>query len=483
VSFLSTTSTDTETAIEVKGVSKAYRIWKNPAARLKHPIFQALGSVIPRALQPKSLRRRIGETEKTPYYTDFYALKDINLTVKRGEAVGIIGRNGSGKSTLLQIIAGTLTPTTGTVNINGRVAALLELGSGFNFDFTGKENVYLNASILGLTKAEIDARYDDIAKYAEIGDFIDQPVKTYSSGMVVRLAFAVAAHVDPDILIVDEALSVGDARFQLKCARTIDRFIERGVTLLFVSHDASLVKRLCRKALLLEHGKEVYAGIPNDVINLYSKLIVDGGTAEKLADDIKAIQNRGETGGLDGNNAPKSKAAQVQDAVADKIINDERSHVQISGSEFSYGGELGKILNIEILDARSQPKLTFESGEEVRVRMLCHAIDPVPAPILAMTIKNNAGLEIYGTNTLFANQPAPPLSAGQHVEASFRFPLNIMPGVYFLSLGFVQFVGEELVVIHRRYDVIRFEVHARDRTFGIANLHARIHCEIKEFRP
>jgi lipopolysaccharide transport system ATP-binding protein len=252
-----------ETAISVEQIGKAYRLWENPSSRLMAPLLEGAARLAPVMFGLKASR----------LYRDFWALQDISFQVRRGESMAIIGRNGSGKSTLLQIIAGTLQATTGSVRVNGRIATLLELGSGFNPEFTGRENIHLNATLFGLRREEIDARFADIISFADIGDFIEQPVKIYSSGMVVRLAFAVAAHIDPDILIVDEALSVGDARFQLKCARAIDRFLARGVTLLFVSHDTSMVKRLCKRALLLERGQLIYGGNPNDVVNLYSKLI------------------------------------------------------------------------------------------------------------------------------------------------------------------------------------------------------------------
>ena len=277
-----------ETIIHAERLSKAYRIWANPGARLKSPLVEAAAVVFPKG----SSARRALLTRAARGYRDFYALRDLNLSIKRGEAIGIIGRNGSGKSTLLQLIAGTLTPSAGQLSVHGRVSALLELGSGFNPEFTGRENVFINGAILGLSREQMEERYEAIADFAEIGDFIDQPVKIYSSGMMMRLAFAVAAHVDPDILIVDEALSVGDARFQLKCARAIDRFIAQGVTLLFVSHDASLVKRLCHRAVLLERGRMVFAGKPNDVVNLYSKLMIDGNTLDSIQADIATIAAR-----------------------------------------------------------------------------------------------------------------------------------------------------------------------------------------------
>lgn len=502
-------------AVSVHSISKAYRIWGKPASRLTAPAMEGLARMLP--TRPAAQLR----SHAAKRYRDFWALKDISFEVRKGEAVGIIGRNGSGKSTLLQIIAGTMQPTEGSVKVNGRVAALLELGSGFNPEFTGRENVYLNGTVLGLSQEKVVARFDSIAAFADIGDFIDQPVKTYSSGMVVRLAFAVAAHVDPNILIVDEALSVGDARFQLKCARAIDRFIERGVTLLFVSHDSSMVKRLCSRALLLETGRVLYIGSPNDVVNLYSKLMADGGSAEALAPDIAALQE-----GCGAANAAKASSVAADGvqrmppgsplvaaaipialdtgmeevdqlrlrlkametvlhsgpdaAVLAKRIEelwaDERRHVQVSGNEFSYGGELGRIHEVVVLDVEGQARTWFSTGEPIIVRMVVEGYDDFSEPIFALTIKNMAGVEIYGTNTLYSKQLPPPLKAGERREVTFSFDLNLMPGHYFLSFGFTHFVGEELVVIHRRYDAIKVEVHGLDRTFGIANLKAVIHA-------
>lgn len=495
--------------LTAQGLGKIYRIWADPAARLKYPLLKAMASLLPPALRP--FRWRGEGTKETRYYRDFHALRDISLTLHRGEAVGIIGRNGSGKSTLLQLIAGTLTPSLGTVQVRGRVAALLELGSGFNPEFTGRENVLLNAALLGLSQTEALARFPAIAAFAEIGDFMEQPVKTYSSGMLMRLAFAVAAHVEPDVLIVDEALSVGDARFQLKCARAIDRFIDQGVTLLFVSHDTSMVKRLCNRAILLEEGRLLYAGSPNEVTNLYSKLIADGGSAAALADDIAALQRPAEPApnppdapspapapaGATGSRPPiptgPATTADLQLRVkalettlrslpqngdlarkVDRLLRDERSHEPLSGQEFVYGGELGNIHAMTLLDAEGLERNWFSSGERVTVRMRVEAFEPLPEPIYALTVKNQQGVEIYGTNTLFGKQPAGPLAAHQHCQVDFHFPIQLMAGTYFLSFGFTHFVGDELVVIQRRYDALKLEVHAVDSTFGIANLQARI---------
>jgi ABC-type polysaccharide/polyol phosphate transport system ATPase subunit len=470
-----------ETIIQAEALTKAYRIWQNPASRLKSPLVEAAASLFPRSSAPhRTLASRAARG-----YRDFYALRDVTLNIKRGEAIGIIGRNGSGKSTLLQMIAGTLTPTTGTLSVKGRVSALLELGSGFNPEFTGRENVFINGAILGLSREQMSARFDAIADFAEIGDFIDQPVKIYSSGMMMRLAFAVAAHVDPDILIVDEALSVGDARFQLKCARAIDRFIAQGVTLLFVSHDASLVKRLCHHAILLEQGRVVYAGKPNDVVNLYSKLLINGNTVESLQTDITALRQKIATSPKTTNDkpvpvqTPKPETGNAEpqppiDTRTNALLADERAHVQVSGHEFAYGGELGLIRSVAAYDETGEPRTWFSTGERVTARMTVEAREDLHEPIFALTLKNTAGVEIYGTNTLFSQQPAPAMKSGEAREVDFIFPLDLMPGHYFLSFGFTHFVGDKLVVLQRRYDAIKIDVHAVDRTFGIANLRAAI---------
>jgi ABC-type polysaccharide/polyol phosphate transport system ATPase subunit len=457
-----------EVAIVARSVGKTYRIWSSPGQRLLSPLYAQLSKGVPGPIG-RALSRKASAG-----YRDFHALQDVNLEVRKGEALGIIGLNGSGKSTLLQIIAGTLRPTTGEVEVRGRVAALLELGSGFNPEFTGRENVYLTASVLGLSRRETDDRFDAIAAFADIGQFIEEPIKTYSSGMTMRLAFAVAAHVDPDILIIDEALSVGDARFQLKCARTIDRFIAGGVTLLFVSHDSTMIKRLCRTAILLNQSRVVYSGHPNDVVNLYSQLNAEGGSEEGLAIQIAALKEKSaRLAEKRATTAPPSPDPGLATRF-DKLLTDERLHVELSGREFSYGGELGRIREVSISDDGDQAKSWFTSGDRVIVRMTVEAAEMLPEPIFALTIKDVTGMEIYGTNTLFSRQPALPLKAGEIHEVEFRFDLSLMPGNYFLSFGFTHFVGEELVVVHRRYDAIKVEVQGRDRTFGIANLNAVI---------
>jgi ABC-type polysaccharide/polyol phosphate transport system ATPase subunit len=254
--------------ISVKNLSKAYRIWQTPSARLHGPLTAAAAALFPRATAP----HRALSARATRSYRDFHALRDVSFEIRRGEATGIIGRNGSGKSTLLQLIAGTLTATSGSIQVNGRVSALLELGSGFNPEFTGRENVFLNGSIYGLSRAEMNARFDEIAAFADIGDFIEQPVKTYSSGMMMRLAFAVAVSVQPDILIVDEALSVGDVFFTQKCFQRIREIVHRGATLIFVSHDTGSVQNLCDRGILLSQGKLIHDGAPEECVSRYFNL-------------------------------------------------------------------------------------------------------------------------------------------------------------------------------------------------------------------
>ncbi len=469
-------------ALSLQAVSKSYRIWETPAGRLTAPCWEKLASLSP----PHSGARRWFSERATRSYRDFWALRDATFTVAKGESIGLIGRNGSGKSTLLQMIASTLRPTSGTISVQGRVAALLELGAGFDAEFTGRENVYVNATILGLSRDEIDAQIEAIAAFAEIGDFFDQPVKTYSSGMVVRLAFAVAAHVKPDILIVDEALSVGDARFQLKCARTIDRFIGQGVTLLFVSHDLSLVKRLCQRALLLDAGRVLYSGHPNDVANLYSKLLADGSSAETIASDIALLEKKTRENTSSPSLPPPaqipasqpSPLREASSAFATALLAEEPPQAPLTGNEFSYGGERGVIKTLAALAADGEARTTFSSGEIALFRMTVLAHEPVTDPIYALTLKNTAGVDVYGTNTFFSKQPAPAIQAGETQEIDFAFPLNLPAGTYFLSFGFTHFLGETLVVVHRRYEVLKIEIHSAHQTIGLIDLRAKINSRV-----
>ena len=376
----------------------------------------------------------------------FHALKDVSLSLKTGESLGIIGLNGSGKSTLMQIIAGTLKPSSGKVSIRGKVAALLELGSGFNPDFTGKENVFINGKILGLTESEIRDKIEDIKNFAEIGDFFDQPVSTYSSGMVLRLAFAVLVQVNPEILIIDEALAVGDARFQLKCFAFLEEFKNRGRTLILVSHDLNSIARLCSQSVLLHHGRNLAVGKPNDVINEYSKI---------LSLDEKSIKAHN-----DNKNSLKR----------DQILAVETA----KSKEFSYGGTKAVINEIKLLNHENNETLVLQSGEEFSVSFQVEAKDRITSPIYAMTIKDSRGQQVYGQNTHFSKVQVESLNAGTRIRIKFQQYANLGAGNYFISIGLTRFEGDNLEIIHRRYDVLEVKIINTDGSFGIANCYSKV---------
>jgi ABC-type polysaccharide/polyol phosphate transport system ATPase subunit len=468
-------SCNTEPVIALRDVTKTYTIWDDPSARLMAP-----------------LRRLWTGSGVKAGSRQFTAVKAISLEIAPGDCLGIIGRNGAGKSTLLQMIAGTVTPSSGSVKVNGRVAALLELGSGFNPDFTGRENIHLNAAILGLSQAEISAKYEAIVEYSGIREFIEQPVRTYSSGMTLRLAFAVCVHVDADILIIDEALAVGDARFQFKCHATLEQMIKEGRTIIFVSHDTNAIKRMCRTAILLERGEILLQGSPNDVTNIYTKLITSPHGVEAIREDLAALQEneagcRGQDaksreprderlvgGGTNSDLSPASSSnsspsSLLPSPASSSLLLEERTHQQISDKEYSYGGELGTIESVTLTDAENKPRLSFLSGSQIRVKIVCRAKQMIVAPIYALTLKDVRGQEIYGNNTYFQNQTPPDVPPNHTTEAVFDVQLNVQPGVYFISLGWVRLENAEVQVIHRRYDVLRFDVHPRDRSFGLAH--------------
>jgi hypothetical protein len=291
--------------------------------------------------------------------------------------------------------------------------------------------------------------------------------------MVVRLAFAVAVTVDADIIVIDEALSVGDARFQLKCAKAMDRLRDQGKTLLFVSHDGGAIKRLCNEVLLLEHGRVLLRASPNDTLNVYSKLIADERGAAAVADDIRAIVEG--RASQPAEPAPRVRAGEPMDERAARLIASEREHGQITGQEFSYGGESGRIESIVMTAMDGSPRTTFTTGDKARVDMLlCAGAADLDDTIFALVVKDVRGLEIYGTNTYFQGVATPRITAGSRLRVSFELDLNIMPGTYFLSLGWTRFEGTDLKVVHRRYDVVRLEVLPADRSIGIANCYARI---------
>lgn len=390
-----------EFAISVQNLSKCYQIYDNPHDRLKQFVF-------PR------LQRWVGQTPKQ-YYREFWALRDLSFEVKKGETIGIIGRNGSGKSTLLQMICGTLNPTSGSVQSKGRVAALLELGSGFNPEFTGRENVYMNASVLGLSNQEIDARFADIVEFADIGDFIEQPVKTYSSGMMVRLAFAVIAHVDADILVVDEALAVGDAVFIQKCMRFIRRFQKNG-SLIFVSHDTASVQNLCESGIWLNKGRIESIGTAKRVSEAYLQYTLQEIYGEEST--LTAIESRA----VDDETVSDMETSQIIDYGAIATVRD---NIDTSGG---WTTEQAVIVSTSL--TRLSPGLdgVFEGGERVRMTVGAKAHKPLQNPILGFLVRDRLGQDLFGENTLAFTHRIPTLiAAGSSFDGIFEFKLPMLP--------------------------------------------------------
>lgn len=397
----------TDIAIRVQNLSKCYQIYDNPGDRLKE-------FVAPR------VKRLFGKPHK-PYYREFWALKDISFEVKRGETVGIIGRNGSGKSTLLQIICGTLTPTQGQVQTNGRIAALLELGSGFNPEFTGRENVYLNAAVLGLSKEEVDARFDQIAAFADIGQFIEQPVKTYSSGMYVKLAFAVIAHVDADILVIDEALAVGDAVFIQKCMRFIRSFQERG-TLLFVSHDTASVQNLCKSAIWLSNGQVRQVGTSKDVAEAYFQYTMQEVYGDEIALSTNAVPVVEAPVAALPLQTTEDISAQATDGRNTIAIYDNLNQAK--------GWQSGNanILSVTLTNLETGPKGVLAGGENVCLRIRAKAHEALGNAILGFLVRDRLGQDLFGENTYFVDLSKPAaVAAEQEFEATFTFQFPMLP--------------------------------------------------------
>lgn len=384
-----------DVAIRIQHVTKRYQIYDAPRDRLKQFVIPRLRNITGRA--PKE------------YFRDFSALTDVSFDVKKGETVGVIGRNGAGKSTLLQIICGTLTPTSGMVEINGRVAALLELGSGFNTEFTGRENVYMNAGVLGLTKEEIDARFDDIIAFADIGGFLDQPVKTYSSGMYVRLAFAVVVHVDADILIVDEALSVGDMYFQTKCMVKMKKLMEAGATVLFVSHDVGAVKAICQRAVYLDHGKVMAVGPTNEVVETYY------GAGVKSEQSLPPM-------------SPATVQATAVRFKADDLTDQKEFAVRATYHRVQNG--MADFLNVCMLDTSGRVAEIVEFGQKLILRMVFKSNVDMPSIGLAYHIRDRNGVDVIYSDTGIEHCHLIDLCAGEVVIMDWEFTVNLRHGDY-----------------------------------------------------
>jgi lipopolysaccharide transport system ATP-binding protein len=388
----------------VQNVSKLYRLYRRPSDRLRE--------LLPGA---------------GPLHSDFWALRDIDFEVEKGETLGLVGPNGCGKSTLLQIVSGILQPTTGRVVTRGRIAALLELGAGFNPEFSGRENVYLNGEIMGLSRAEIDRAMPSIEAFAEIGEFMQRPVKEYSSGMYVRLAFSTAIHVDPEILIVDEALAVGDAVFANRCVRKFQELRERKITVLFVSHDLGLVKQLSDRAILLLNGRIEAQGAPKDVINRYIGLVLERTPAERKEERL--------------------------------------------ASSFRHGDGTSQILSVTMLNARGEETLSVASGEPVTVRVRSRFHRPVVDPMVGILIRTRIGMDVYGTNTRIEQTELGAFDVGDELEVDFRIECWLTPQPYTLTVATQSSDGSSHDWLD---DAIAFEVVDTRVAAGVANLRAEV---------
>lgn len=421
-----------DVAIKVDNVSKIYKLYDKPTDRLK----ESLG------LSRKKM------------YKEHYALKDVSFDVHRGETVGIIGTNGSGKSTILKIITGVLNPTQGEVKIAGRISALLELGAGFNMEYTGIENIYLNATMMGFTKEETDAKLQSILDFADIGEFVYQPVKTYSSGMFVRLAFAVSINIDPDILIVDEALSVGDVFFQVKCYHKFEEFKKLGKTILFVSHDLGSVSKYCDRVILLNQGVKISEGEPKKIVDEYKQVLV------------KQNEETFEGG---------EKKAAILTKTDDKDA--WMNQLKINPEVLDYGEKQAEIIDFAIVDSRGEITSNIEKNTEFTLKMKVKFHEDIQDPIFAFTIKDLQGTEVTGTNTMYENVQIGPVKAGEIKIGEFKQNMNLQGRNYLVSFGCVGVSNNRFNVYHRLYDVCNINVISDKDTVGFFDMNSKVTIE------
>ncbi len=455
---------ESNVVIQVHQISKMYDLYTHPTDRLKQSLWYAL---------PQFLRGKPHQ-----FSHQFWALHDMSFEIKKGETVGIIGRNGSGKSTLLQIIAGTLTPTSGYVQVNGRVAALLELGSGFNPEFTGRENVYLNGSILGLTQDEIDNIFGDIVTFANIGQFIDQPVKLYSSGMFVRLAFAVQAFVAKEVFVVDEALAVGDEAFQRKCMAKLDKFRDNGGTVLYVSHDLQTIVRQCERCLLLHEGQLLADGSSKPVTDLYQKLMYSS------SQEVDRILTNLRQYGLHSALSETKTEVSVQSLINNSNkLNHTQSPTGKKPSdwfdpnmpetdEVTYTNGVAEIFEYNIYNEQGQRVNVLVIGKRYRLVYRVQFYQEARNVQFGMMIKTVDGLDVAGIASRREQVFFDYISTGSVVEASFSIDLNIVPGTYFLNVGVDGNVDGAHTYLHRRVDVCMIRILPCDsrEAYGVAYL-------------
>lgn len=425
-----------EVAIRVDDVSKLYKLYDKPSDRLK----ESLG------LTRKKL------------YKEHYALHNVSFDVKRGETVGIIGTNGSGKSTILKIITGVLNPSGGHVEIDGRISALLELGAGFNMEYTGIENIYLNGTMIGFSREEIDAKMRDILDFADIGDFVHQPVKTYSSGMFVRLAFAVAINIDPEILIVDEALSVGDVFFQAKCYKKFEDFKKMGKTILFVSHDLGSISKYCDRVVLLNRGKKLAEGTPKEMVSMYKRIMVNQDKAEEIA----AHQ-------MDMSSLEEEDEKEIKEAACE---GQWKNHYNLNPDVDEYGNGAAEIEDFAIIDENGNYTNAIVKGTRFRLKSKVKFKQDVHDPIFTYTFKNIQGVAITGTNTMYEKKDVPLAKEGETYVATFEQDMFLQGGEYLLSMSCTGYRDGEFQVYHRLYDVCNVTVVSDKNTVGFYDMNS-----------
>lgn len=442
---------DSGYAINVTDVTKVYRLYEKPIDRLKESM----------SISHKN------------YHRDFYALNQLSFQVKKGETVGIIGTNGSGKSTILKIITGVLTPTSGQVSVAGKISALLELGAGFNMDYTGIENIYMNGTMMGYTKKEMDAKLKDILDFAEIGEFVHQPVKTYSSGMFVRLAFALAINVDPEILIVDEALSVGDVFFQAKCYRRMEEIRKNGTTILMVTHDMGSIIKYCDKAVLLNKGEFISEGEPGRMVDLYKKI---------LAGQLDSLKEEPEENGKPQEHIPdypkeKGFGQKSPGEGAGRLMKDRLS---INADRTEYGDGRAEIYDLGLFDERGNITNLLLKGELFTIRERIRFYTGLEAPIFTYTIKDKKGTDLTGTNTMFEAADIKPVESGDEYTVEFTQRMTLQGGEYLLGMSCTGFEQGEHVVYHRLYNVTNITVISNKNTVGVYDMESQVKAEKKK---
>lgn len=455
-------------AIQVKNVSKLYKLYDKPSDRFKEALGLSHGKKL---------------------YREHYALHDLSFDIKKGECVGIIGTNGAGKSTILKIITGVLNPSEGQVDIDGRISALLELGAGFNMEYTGIENVYINGTMIGFTREEIDDKMDDILSFADIGDFVYQPVKTYSSGMFVRLAFAVAINIDPEILIVDEALSVGDVFFQNKCYRKFEEFKAQGKTILFVSHDLGSISKYCDRVVFLNKGRKMAEGTPTDMIDMYKKLLV--GQVDDQGRDISAMSSADVTSSSladaidnqvnsDANNVDGlevSSACGIRDLSNDFEANEWKSYMTVNPNVNSYGDGSAEIIDFAIIDSKGNLSSSVEKGKTFKIKSKVRFNRDLEDPIFTYTFKTIQGTAITGTNTMYEKVSTGGVKAGDVYVATFEQQMDLQGGEYLLSISCTGYADGDFQVFHRLYDVMNVTVISDKNTVGFYDMNSKVELE------